>query len=113
MATSATTRISNTPHADSPNLQRMESLACKIADLEQELRADEATLEAARIDTALMICKLPNEQHKQLLMERYLRSRNWKDVADTIGYSLSHAFRLHEDALCHMEVLLAREGAHS
>lgn len=111
MATSATMRISDMPRADSPNLQRVESLVCKVADLEHEVLAELVTLEATRIDTALMICNLPNEQHQQLLTERYLRSRGWKDIADTMGYSLSHMFRLHEDALCHMEVLLAKEGA--
>ncbi|MEA4898687.1 MAG: hypothetical protein VB067_03120 [Christensenellaceae bacterium] len=111
MATSATMRISDMPRGDSPNLQRMEALVCKITDLEQEVLAEAAALEVARIDTALMICNLQNEQHQQLLTERYLRSRGWKDIADAMGYSLSHMFRLHEDALCHMEALLAKEGA--
>ena len=111
MATSATMRISDMPRGDSPNLQRMESLVCKITDLEREALAEAAALEAARIDTALMICNLQNEQHQQLLTERYLRSRGWKEIADAMGYSLSHMFRLHEDALCHMEALLAKEGS--
>ena len=33
-----------------------------------------------------------------------------REIADALGYSLSHTFRLHEDALCRMEALLAREG---
>ena len=111
MAASATMRISDMPRTDSPNLQRMETLVCKVADLEQEVLAEVVALEATRIDTALMICNLPNEQHQQLLTERYLRGRGWKEIADAMGYSLSHMFRLHEDALCHMEVLLAKEGA--
>ena len=58
-----------------------------------------------------MICNLPNEQHQQLLTERYLRCWGWKEIADAMGYSLSHTFRMHEDALCNMEALLASEGA--
>ena len=50
MAASATMRISDMPRADSPNLQRMESLVCKGADLEQEVLAEVVALEAARID---------------------------------------------------------------
>ena len=33
MATSATSRMSDMPRSDSPNLQRMEMLVCKITDL--------------------------------------------------------------------------------
>ena len=57
-----------------------------------------------------MILKIPGERCQRLLTERYLQSRSWKEIADALGYSLSHTFRLHEDALCRMEALLAREG---
>ena len=53
----------------------------------------------------------PRQPQGMLRTERYLRGRGWKEIADAMGYSLSHMFRLHEDALCHMEVLLAKEGA--
>ena len=110
MATSATARLGRMPRSDSPDLQRMETLVCRIADLKRELKADESALEAARVDTALMILKIPGERCQRLLTERYLQSRSWKEIADALGYSLSHTFGLHEDALCRMEALLAKEG---
>ena len=110
MATSSTSRISDMPRSDSPNLQRMEMLVCKITDLEREVEGDCMELEATRIDTALAILKLPNVQHQQLLTERYLLSRGWQDIANILGYSMSHVFRLHEDALCSMQALLTKEG---
>ena len=110
MATSATSRMSDMPRSDSPNLQRMEMLVCKITDLEREVEGDCIDLEATRIDTALAILKLPNVQHQQLLTERYLVSRGWQDIANILGYSMSHVFRLHEDALCSMQALLTKEG---
>jgi len=48
MATSATMRISDMPRADSPNLQRMETLVFKVADLEEEVLAEVVTHEATR-----------------------------------------------------------------
>ena len=110
MATSATSRISDMPRSDSPNLQRMEMLVCKITDLEREVEGDCVDLEATRIDTALAILKLPHVQHQQLLTERYLLSRSWHDITGAMGYSMSHVFRLHEDALCSMQALLTKEG---
>ena len=70
-------------------------------------------LEATRIDTALAILKLPHVQHQQLLTERYLLSRSWHDITGAMGYSMSHVFRLHEDALCSMQALLTKEGNRS
>ena len=110
MATSSTSRISDMPRSDSPNLQRMEMLVCKITDLEREVEGDCVELEATRIDTALAILKLSNVQHQQLLTERYLLSRSWQDITGAMGYSMSHVFRLHEDALCSMQALLTKEG---
>ena len=110
MATSATSRMSDMPRSDSPNLQRMEMLVCKITDLEREVEGDCVDLEATRIDTALAILKLPHVQHQQLLTERYLLSRSWQDITGAMGYSMSHVFRLHEDALCSMQALLTKEG---
>ena len=109
MATSATSRISDMPRSDSPNLQRMEMLVCKITDLEREVARDCDELETTRIDTTLSILNLPNPLHQKLLSERYLRNRGWRDIADTMGYSTSHVFRLHEDALCNMQALLTKE----
>ena len=103
-------KLSDMPRSDSPNLQRMEMLVCKITDLEREVEGDCVELEATRIDTALAILKLSNVQHQQLITERYLLSRDWKGIADTMGYSMSHVFRLHEDALCSMQALLTKEG---
>ena len=108
MATSATSQISGMPRSDSPNLQRMEALVCKIADLEQEIQQEAVALEDTRIETALTICHISNEQHQRVLTERYLHQHSWKTIAGNMGYSPSYVFRLHEDALCQMEALLLK-----
>ena len=66
MATSATARLGGMPRSDSPDLQRMETLVCRIADLKRELKADESALEAARRYRADDL-KIPGERCQRLL----------------------------------------------
>ena len=67
LATSATAQISDMPRSDSPNLQRLETLVCKIADLEAEIQQESVELEAVRLETALMICRLHDPVYQRLL----------------------------------------------
>lgn len=108
MATSATSKLSDMPRSDTPNVHRMESLICKITDLEREAQADCVALETMRIRIAMAVMNLPNTLHQQLLTERYLQNRSWKDIANVLGYSTSHVFRLHDEALCSMQALMTK-----
>ena len=42
LATGCSAQISDMPRSDSPNLQRLETLVCKIADLDAAIKQDEA-----------------------------------------------------------------------
>ena len=77
--------------------------------LENEIGAD--ILEALRIETALTICAISDVQQQRVLTLRYLCGRTWNAIIDEMGYSRSHIFRLHEDALCNVEALLLNGGA--
>ena len=58
MATSTTATIPDMPRSDSPNLQRMETVLCKAADLERELAEDKATLAAVKEEKVLLLMTL-------------------------------------------------------
>lgn len=109
LATGCSAQISDMPRSPSPNLQRIETLVCKIADLRESIKADEAALDDAKIDLMLLICRIPNETQQQVLTERYLNLCDWQDVIENIGYSRAHVFRAHEDALCMVESVLAAD----
>ncbi len=111
LSTSATAQLSDMPRSDSPSLQRMETLVCKIADLENEIGADILEAEHLRIETALTICAVSDVLQQRVLTLRYLCGRTWNAIIDEMGYSRSHIFRLHEDALCNVEALLLNGGA--
>ena len=110
LATSATAQISDMPRSDSPNLQRLETLVCRIADLDAEIQQESVEMEAVRLETALMICRLHDPIYQRILTLRYIDNRKWNEIMDELGYSRSRIFEMHEDALCAMEKLLAESG---
>lgn len=110
LATSATAQISDMLRSDSPNLQRLETLVCKIADLDAEIQQESVEMEAVRLETALMICRLHDPAYQRILTLRYIDNRKWNEIMDELGYSRSRIFEMHEDALCAMEKLLAESG---
>lgn len=108
LSTGCSTQISDMPRSDSPNLQRLETLVCKIADMDAEIKQDEVALANAKIELALMICKVPNEAQQMILTERYLHGHSWQRLMDEMGLCRSYTFRLHESALCAVEALLTK-----
>lgn len=58
-----------------------------------------------------LISKLDNPTHRQLLLERYQNGRCWKEVANSIGYSLANTYRLHKKAIQHLEVIHEQEAS--
>jgi DNA-directed RNA polymerase specialized sigma subunit len=43
--------------------------------------------------------QLPNEDHKDILQERYILCHKWQQIADDRGVSLRRVYRMHQDAL--------------
>jgi len=110
LSTSCSAQISDMPRSDSPNLQRLETLVCKIADMDAEIKHDEVALADAKIDVALMICRIPNAAQQQVLTERYINMHSWSNIAEETGFSISYVYRLHENALCVVESRLAMDA---
>ena len=110
LSTGCSAQISDMPRSDSPNLQRLETLVCKIADMDAEIQQDEAALAAEKIDLALMVCSVPSANQQAVLTERYMNGKTWTEITDALGLSRSRVFAIHEDALCSVESRLAYEA---
>lgn len=110
MAAHANAQLSGMPRSASPNLQRLETLVCKIADLEAEIQQEALDMEAVRLEIALAVCRLHDPISQRVLTMRYIDNRKWSEIVDALGYSRSRVFQIHEDALCAMEKLLAEGG---
>lgn len=102
MATSTTATISDMPRSDSPNLQRMETVLCKAADLERELAEDKATLAAVKEEITEAICDLDEYKEQQALFGRYVECREWEDIAKACGYHKRTVQRHHDAGVEHL-----------
>lgn len=107
IVTNITPKLSDMPSSSSPNPQRMESLTCKIVDMEADLARDADKLAEIRMDIALLICKVPDTNQQEILRERYLNLRTWQEIMTATGYSKSSVFRLHNAALAKLNRIIA------
>jgi len=85
--------------------KKVEKQAIKLADKADELL--EAAFAAIKIRQQIfkLVMKVPGDMGS-VLYERYVQLKEWKDVADAVGYSESHIYELHRDGLDYVNNLL-------
>lgn len=88
--------------------KKVERQALKLSEKADELRE----AEAAAIETRQMIFRtvmqVPDDKGS-VLYERYILLKEWKDVADAVGYSEGHIYELHRQGLEYVNKLLGYE----
>ena len=99
LATKATSTLSDMPGSATRNTHRMEDTIIKIIDLENEINKEIDRLVDLKTEMTRIISSVQNIEYQRLLELRYLCFRSWKQIADEMGYSKQHIFRLHNDAL--------------
>ncbi|MBR3277742.1 MAG: hypothetical protein IKG01_02375 [Lachnospiraceae bacterium] len=87
--------------------KKVERQALKLSEKADELRE----AEAAAIETRQMIfntvMQVPDDKGS-VLYERYILLKEWKDVADAVGYSEGHIYELHRQGLEYVDQLIKR-----
>ena len=111
IATNVTPTLSDMPRSSSPNSQRMETLMCKIVDMEEDIARDADKLADTRVEIAMLICKVPDGLQQQILRERYLKYRAWNDIYGMIGYSKTHVYRMFIAALAYIDGILTTDAS--
>lgn len=71
----------------------------KAIDLNREADSALAELEKMKNRFQTAILSLDSPDDRDLLYKRYIEFKNWKIIADEIGYSESHTKRLHSIAV--------------
>ena len=99
MAESTTGKMSDMPRSDSPNLQRMETVLCKAADLEMEMTEDQARLDGIKEEITAAIGELTDYREQEVLFHRYVKCLSWAQVFSECGYSERSVFRFHDSAV--------------
>ena len=106
MATSTTAAVSDMPRSDSPNLQRMETVLCKVADLESEIAQDRAAMETAKAEITAALSELEDYREQQALYGRYVECNAWAAIAKDCGFHIRTVQRQHDAGIEHLAVLL-------
>ena len=110
MATSTTGTMSDMPRSDSPNLQRMETVLCKAADLEMEVAGDMARLVEAKQEITAAIGELSEYREQEVLYYRYVECMPWAAIATECGYHRRTIMKRHEDGVVHLAMALEKTG---
>lgn len=106
MATSTTAAVSDMPRSDSPNLQRMETVLCKVADLESEIAEDRAAMETAKAEITAALSELEDYREQQALYGRYVECNAWAAIAKDCGFHIRTVQRQHDAGIEHLAVLM-------
>lgn len=106
MATSTTAAVSDMPRSDSPNLQRMETVLCKVADLESEIAQDRAAMETAKAEITAALSELEDYREQQALYGRYVECNAWVAIAKDCGFHIRTVQRQHDAGIEHLAVLM-------
>mgnify|MGYP001072810902 CR=1 FL=1 len=98
LATKVNSVLSDMPKARQSG-HIMEKNIAAIIDLENEINNDINKLLNLKKEIAATIRSMNDFECQTLLELRYLNFRTWEQVADKMGYSKQHVFRIHSKAL--------------
>lgn len=87
--------VDGTKTFDAPFVKWIE----KALDIQEEINNLKMKLETCRNEILEVIESLDNEEHKTLLVLRYLKYLSWAGIAEELGISISTAKRWHKTAL--------------
>ncbi|MDL2252652.1 DUF1492 domain-containing protein [Ruminococcaceae bacterium OttesenSCG-928-I18] len=104
IAGKATSTISATKASGTSRRSRVEDAVVALVDLEVEIDQQILEFKDIRLQAAMEINKLKSTEERVVLQMRYLACRKWEDIADDLGYSVQHIYRLHGCALEKMRV---------
>jgi DNA-directed RNA polymerase specialized sigma subunit len=99
LATKATSTLSDAPPSGTRNVHRMEDVIVKIVAIENEINADIDRLVELKQEIIRVIKMVENPEYRILLELRYLCFKEWRDIAEELGYSIRHIYRMREEAL--------------
>ena len=83
---------------------RMQEVIVKMVDLENEINSDIDDLVDMKREIASAVSHLPDTNSRIVLELRYLCFFTWDKIADEMGFSRPHVFRLHDKAIKKLKI---------
>ena len=91
--------INDMPRTVSPDHSKMEGTVFKIMALEQDIQETQEEYDSLIAEMEARINAVEDGDARDLLRKRYLEFLPWSEIMKEMGYSKSHVFRLHSDAV--------------
>lgn len=99
--------MTDMPH--SPNKVNSKEIALTDAiDLKKDRAAKMEQLIKLHKEISTLIDEVPTREHRCLLTMRYLNHRSWLFIADKLGVTERHVYRLHKSALKETENVIKK-----
>lgn len=99
LAVSATSVLTGMPHSPNKATSKMADAVEKIIDLQAEINHDIDNLVNLKKEISSIIKNIPDIELQTLLEKRYLCFQTWETIAEDMGYSMHHLYKLHNHAL--------------
>lgn len=104
LAIKASSTISPVPPSGTPDPHRLEKTITRMMDMEHEVDEDIDHLVELKADIMKVISRVPDDRERVVLELRYLAFKDWASIADAIGLHIRQVYRLHDEALKHIEI---------
>lgn len=104
LAIKASSTISPVPPSGTPDPHRLEKTITRMMDMEHEVDEDIDHLVELKADIMKAVSRVPDDRERVVLELRYLAFKDWASIADAIGLHIRQVYRLHDEALKHIEI---------
>ena len=104
LAIKASSTISPVPPSGTPDPHRLEKTITRMMDMEHEVDEDIDHLVQLKADIMKAVSRVPDDRERVVLELRYLAFKDWASIADAIGLPVRQVYRLHDEALKHIEI---------
>ena len=104
LAIKASSTISPVPPSGTPDPHRLEKTITRMMDMEHEVDEDIDHLVELKADIMKAVSRVPDDRERVVLELRYLAFKDWASIADAIGLHVRQVYRLHDEALKHIEI---------
>lgn len=104
LAIKASSTISPVPPSGTPDPHRLEKTITRMMDMEHEVDEDIDHLVELKADIMKAVSRVPDDRERVVLELRYLAFKDWASIADAVGLHIRQVYRLHDEALKHIEI---------
>ena len=104
LAIKASSTISPVPPSGTPDPHRLEKTITRMMDMEHEVDEDIDHLVQLKADIMMAVSRVPDARERVVLELRYLAFKDWASIADAVGLHIRQVYRLHDEALKHIEI---------